>query len=322
MTDPVTYDEAQLDRTLRLAFADPENFMVPKGIIRFDYGTTHAWRTKLTRDSAKFIEYFFDGQSGSIENGLRRAILYRHEVLAAFPMTVEVRTGRFLEAEPEKRISRHTEEGQLQPYIYWRATWHDANHKRRTKNFSVRKLGDAEAMHLALEAARNNHNPAPKRHRLPDPHAAESLRPMRRAEIERKASQNDYDARRSRADPAVLDSNPFGYEGMRRVLLHMSIERDSTLRNKKVSQFLFEHGRLFCELCQMNFRERYTFLQKDIIEVHHVLPLAQLTSSTLIEASDLMLLCPNCHTAIHQGDAVQNLALAKTALAPNSTNDA
>jgi len=322
MTEPVTYDEAQLQRTLRIAFEDPDVFMVPKGIIRFDYGTTHAWRANLTRDSAKFVEYFFDGQSGSIENGLRRAILYRHEVLAAFPMTVEVRVGRFLEPEPENRISRHTEEGHLQPYIYWRATWHDATHKRKTKNFSVGKFGDAEAMRLALEAARNNHNPTPKRHRLPDPHAAESWRPMPRAEVERVAAHNDYDARRPQDDPAVIDSNPFGYEGMRRVQLHMSIERDRALRNKKVSQFLSEHGRLFCELCQMNFKQRYTFLKKDIIEVHHVLPLGQLSSSTLVEAKDLMLLCPNCHTAVHQGDPVENLALAIQGRAASVANDA
>lgn len=310
MKEPVTYDEAQLERTLRIAFEDPAVFMVPMGIIRFDYGTTHAWRANLTRDNVKFVEYFFDGQSGSIENGLRRAILYRHEVLAAFPMTVDVRVGKFLDSKPENRISRHTEKGHLHPYVYWRATWYDANHKRKTKNFAVGKFGDAEAMGLALDAARENHNPVPKRHPLADPYTAERWRPLARNEVESSASRNEYADRKSHEDPAVNDSYPFGYEGMRRVRLHISIERDRTLRNKKVRQFLSEHGHLFCELCKMNFKDRYTFLKKDIIEVHHVLPLAQLSSSTLVEARDLMLLCPNCHTAIHQGDAVENLGLA------------
>lgn len=114
---------------------------------------------------------------------------------------------------------------------------------------------------------------------------------------------------------AVHNSYPFGYEGQRRALLHMSIERDRALRNMKVSGFLSLHGRLFCELCGMNFQERYPFLKKDIIEVHHILPLAQLTSATLIEADDLMLLCSNCHTAVHQGDAMENLALARVQFA-------
>ena len=60
----------------------------------------------------------------------------------------------------------------------------------------------------------------------------------------------------------------------------------------------------------MNFKERYKFLKKDIIEVHHVSPLAQLISSTRVESKYLLLLCPNCHTAIHQGDVVENLAVA------------
>lgn len=315
MNSPVVYDEAQLERTLRIAFEDPEVFMVPKGIIRFDYGSTHAWRVNIARDKAKFFEYFYDGQSGSIENGLRRAILFRHEILEAFPVTIEVRFKRALDPKPENRISRHTEPGKLRPYVYWRATWHDSEYRRKTKNFSVGALGEAEAMRQALEAARVNHNPVPKKYLLPDAHATESWRSLSRAEVERIASQNDYSLRRAHVDPVVNDSYPFGYEGLRRAALHMSIERDRGLRNKKVSQFLQVHGRLYCELCQMNFRERYPFLSKDIIEVHHIVPLAQLSSSTLVEASDLMLLCSNCHTAVHQGDAVENLALAKLAFA-------
>lgn len=307
----VTYDEAHLDRTLRIAFENSEVFMVPKGIIRFDYGSTHAWRVNIARDKAKFIEYFYDGPSGSVENGLRRAILYRHEILASFPVTIERQYKRALDPKPENRISRHVEPGKFTPYIYWRATWHDDEYKRKTKNFSVARLGEEEARRQALEAATRNHNPIPKRHILPDAHAIESWKPMPRSEVERAASLNDDAPRRNDIDAAIQDSYPFGYEGQRRAVLHMSIERDRALRNKKISQFLSLHGRIFCELCGMNFQERYPFLKKDIIEIHHILPLAHLTSATLIEANDLMLLCSNCHTAVHQGDAFENLALAK-----------
>jgi hypothetical protein len=315
MNSTAVSDEAQLERTLRIAFEDPEAFMVPKGIIRFDYGSTHAWRVNISRDKAKFIEYFYDGQSGSIENGLRRAILFRHEILAAFPVTIEVKSKRALDTKPENRISRHTEPGRQSSYTYWRATWHDSEYRRKTKNFSVTKLGEAEARQQALEAARLNHNPVPRKYLLPDVHATETWRSMTRADVERIASTNDYSLRRAHVDPQVNDSFPFGYEGLRRASLHISIERDRALRNKKVSQFLAIHGRLFCELCEMNFRERYPFLQKDIIEVHHKVPLAQLNSSTLVESDDLMLLCSNCHTAVHQGDAVENLAVARAAFA-------
>ena len=75
--------------------------------------------------------------------------------------------------------------------------------------------------------------------------------------------------------------------------------------------FLREHGRLYCELCGFSFRDKFPFLEKDIIEVHHILPLAELSSSTRVETKDLLLVCSNCHTAIHQGDAQENLQAAR-----------
>lgn len=313
MNSPIIYDDAHLERTLSAVFEDPDLFMVPKGIIRHDYDRTHAWRVSIARDTAKFIEYFYDGESGSIENGLRRAVLYRHEVLSAFPVTLTVNFKRALSPDPEKRIKRIKEPGRLQEYVHWRATWHDSTYNRKTASFSVPKFGETEARRMALEAATINHNPIPKQYRIPDAHATERWRPLSRDEVERDAENHDYSGKRKHADPAVNDSYPFGYEGERRAKLHMAIERDRALRNRKVAEFLLQHGRLFCELCGFSFLGTYRFLAKDIIEVHHITPLAELTSSTKIESKDLMLLCANCHTAIHQGDAQQNLAAARQA---------
>ena len=311
MTPPIDYDEGHLDRTLRAAFEDPLHYNVPKGIIRHDYDHTHAWRASITRDAAKFVEYFYDGESGSIENGLRRAILYRHEILSNFAVTLTVDFKRALSADPAKRIKRVSEAGHLQPYVHWRATWHDATYKRKTASFSVVKFGESEAHRMALEAATVNHNPVPKQYRLPDAHATERWRSFSRDEVERNASRNDYSSKRRHPDPTVNDSYPFGYEGGRRFQLHMAIERDRALRNAKVAQFLSVHGRLYCELCGFCFRDRFPFLQKDIIEVHHILPLGELSSTTRIEPKDLMLLCSNCHMAIHQGDATENMVAAR-----------
>jgi predicted HNH restriction endonuclease len=311
MNSPIVYDEAHLERTLRTAFEDPAFFKVPKGIIRHDYDHTHAWRASIARDTAKFVEYFYDGESGSIESGLRRAILYRHEILSNFAVTLTVDFKRGLKAEPEKRIKRVVEPGNLNPYVHWRATWHDAEYKRKTASFSVVKFGESEARRMALEAATANHNPIPKQYRLPDAHSTERWRSLSRDEVERNASKNDYSNKRKHPDPAVNESYPFGYEGGRRAQLHMSIERDRALRNGKVALFLREHGRLFCELCSFSFKDHFPFLQKDIIEVHHVVPLSELSSATRVETKDLMLVCSNCHTAIHQGDAHENLLAAR-----------
>jgi predicted HNH restriction endonuclease len=81
-----------------------------------------------------------------------------------------------------------------------------------------------------------------------------------------------------------------------------------------------KHGRLFCELCNFSFIETYPFLQNDVIEVHHVVPLKTLSKSTLVTPDDLMLLCANCHLAVHQGDAEENLLLATVHF--ESRNDA
>lgn len=314
MNPPIVYDDAYLERTMRTVFEDPNLFMVPKGIIRHDYDHTHAWRVRIARDTAKFVEYFYDGESGSIENGLRRAVLYRQEVLSAFPVTHTVDFKRALSVNPEGRIRRIEEPGRLNKYIHWRATWHDASYNRKTACFSITKFGETEARRMALEATTNNHNPVPKQYRLPDAHASERWRSLSRDEVERDAARNDYSNKRRHVDPAVNDSYPFGYEGARRTKLHMAIERDRALRNRRVAEFLSQHGRLFCELCRFSFRDTYPFLDKDIIEVHHIVPLAELTSSTRVESKDLMLLCSNCHTAIRQGDAQQNLAAARQAI--------
>lgn len=306
-----TFDESYLESTLRLAFESPTEFKVPKGVVRYDYGSTHGWWVRVTRDRATFKQMFYDGQTGSIENGLRLALLYRHEILEAFPVTITTSFKRGLSQNPEERVHLITEPGKLNPYTFWRATWHDSEYKRKTKNFSVLKYGLEKAREFALEAARLNHNPIQKQYNTPDLYIDEKWRTFRRADIEVAAADNDYSYRKGGTGEPPADTSPFGYEGERRARLHMSIERDKTLRNKKIHAFLRQYGRLHCELCSMNFVEQYPFLSRDIIEVHHLQPLSNLSSTTRIELSDLVLLCSNCHMAIHQGDAVVNMSKAK-----------
>jgi len=59
----------------------------------------------------------------------------------------------------------------------------------------------------------------------------------------------------------------------------------------------------------LNFLKTYPFLSTDIIEVHHIIPLASLSKRSMVNINDLMLLCSNCHFAVHQGDAEENLLL-------------
>jgi len=128
---------------------------------------------------------------------------------------------------------------------------------------------------------------------------------LSRAEVDIWATISD--SRSSKQSHNIENYEPHGFEGERKYEIHKSIERDRNLRNKKVSTFLQENGKIFCELCKFNFSETYDFLETDIIEVHHIIPLSTLKKGQKTSISDLMLLCSNCHFSIHQGNAEENL---------------
>lgn len=307
------YDDAYLQETLRIAFGDPQVYKLPKGIIRYDYAHTHGWWVRVTRDGAHFRKIFSDGQCDSFEDGLRKAILYRHEILASFPVTIRHVHARSIAPEPENRIELKTEKGKQQPYVFWEAKWYDQDHNIQKKCFSVKKYGHEEARLLALAAARSNHNKKPKITAHPDVYQTDSFKEILRSDVEVLATinSNSYSKGGPRSkEQDIAASFPHGFEGEKKYVLHLAIERDRKLRDQKVNLFLEKHGKLFCELCGFRFVEAYPFLESDVIEVHHVVPLKTLSKSTMVTTDDLMLLCANCHLAVHQGDAEENLLAA------------
>ena len=55
-----------------------------------------------------------------------------------------------------------------------------------------------------------------------------------------------------------------------------------------------------CKICGMSFEKTYGPEFKDIIEVHHIVPLNQIGESYVVDPiKDLIPVCPNCHAAIH-----------------------
>ena len=76
-------------------------------------------------------------------------------------------------------------------------------------------------------------------------------------------------------------------------------------RNKKVvqfakKQFISENGRLFCEVCEFDFKKTYGGIGEDFIEAHHTIPVSEMPLSHETKISDLALVCSNCHRMIHQ----------------------
>lgn len=312
MKDSFEYDKAYLSICLERAFRDPAYYHVPQGITRYDYSDSHSWWLRITRDSAQFQEHFHDHQHGSIENALRNAIIRRHEILESFPATIKHIRSQALSPNPEERIMRLEAKGNLQPYIGWRAKFYNERHELKTKVFSVMKFGEDEARMLAIAYTKQHHNRKPKITKHPDLYQLDKVKVLSSLDIAILATidSGKYGKKNGAKNP-TFDPDPFGFEGEQKLVIHRSIERDRKLRTAKIIHFLDIHGEIFCELCKFNFKNRYPFLLTDIIEVHHIIPLAKLKKGCETHVSDLMLLCSNCHFAIHQGDAEKNLISAQ-----------
>jgi 5-methylcytosine-specific restriction protein A len=80
---------------------------------------------------------------------------------------------------------------------------------------------------------------------------------------------------------------------------HRAYERDQALPRRKKAAVLQRTGSLACEVCGMDFSERYGELGKGFIECHHTQPLGtgEVRETTL---ADLALVCSNCHRMIHR----------------------
>lgn len=301
------YDSKFLEDTIQEVFASATHFMLPKGIVRFDYSNDHGWYVRLTRNRAKFQKLFCDSQFDGYEGSLKEAILYRHHILLENPITLIQVHCRSLPPEPENRIKRLTDTSRGWIYEYWEARYYDKNHKVKHKAFSVARYGEETAKELAYNVAKKYHNKKLKITHLPDTYSKRTYRRILRSEVEHNSKikgKSKSDFHHTSINPIVSD--PFAFEGTIKLELHRSIERDKKLRDEKLRRFLENNEKLFCQLCGFSFSEHYNFLEKDIIEVHHIVPLSALTTSTKTKLSDLVLVCSNCHFAIHQGDAVDN----------------
>lgn len=97
----------------------------------------------------------------------------------------------------------------------------------------------------------------------------------------------------SEADFAAIEGNPRLYPHFRR-------ERDRALIRRKKEAVLADIGFLQCECCGFQTTSAFPFLECDICEVHHRIPLGSVQEAVETRLADLAILCPNCHRAIHR----------------------
>lgn len=89
-------------------------------------------------------------------------------------------------------------------------------------------------------------------------------------------------------------------EGRVLTRIHRIRERSRALVELCKKAALKKHGRLVCEACGFDFAIKYGDIATGIIDVHHTKPLhTLLMDGEKTKASDLALLCANCHRVVH-----------------------
>jgi predicted HNH restriction endonuclease len=88
-------------------------------------------------------------------------------------------------------------------------------------------------------------------------------------------------------------------EGEKKERMHMRRERNRKLVHLAKSQFIAKHGRLFCEACGFNAHSSYGIDPDKLIEAHHKVAVSELEAGSYTRVEDLLMLCPNCHRAVH-----------------------
>lgn len=95
-------------------------------------------------------------------------------------------------------------------------------------------------------------------------------------------------------------------DSIRRELeIHEAIKRRTVIKQYELSPMArkkcIEHHGSSCVICSMNFEEKFGPYGKEMIQVHHTIPLYKVVDTYVIDyEKDLIPVCPNCHNMLHQ----------------------
>ena len=87
-------------------------------------------------------------------------------------------------------------------------------------------------------------------------------------------------------------------EGSIHTVYHKRRERKD-VKSKKIKAVLREGKAISCEACGFNFEKVYGDRGRGFIECHHKKPVSEMAPGQTTKASDLALLCANCHRMVH-----------------------
>lgn len=96
--------------------------------------------------------------------------------------------------------------------------------------------------------------------------------------------------------PDEIEDNQRIYEGSKKIITVNSYERNAEARQKCIELY-----GLNCQICGIDFEQRYGEIGKGFIHVHHKIPLYTISKTYAVDyKTDLIPVCPNCHAMLHR----------------------
>ncbi|MDW0109816.1 HNH endonuclease [Sporosarcina aquimarina] len=90
---------------------------------------------------------------------------------------------------------------------------------------------------------------------------------------------------------------PFSLEEGKRRTINVNVYERNPIARKKCMEY---YG-CTCQVCELNFEEKYGEIGKGFIHVHHIVPLHEIQNEYVIDPiKDLIPVCPNCHSMLHR----------------------
>lgn len=103
-------------------------------------------------------------------------------------------------------------------------------------------------------------------------------------------------------------------EGGERYAVHKAHERDTAFSKRVKLDRIQKVGKLECDVCGFDFSVAFGSHGAGYIEAHHTIPVSQLSGKVKTKASDLALVCSNCHRMLHRGIDLLTIAELKAIL--------
>ena len=96
-------------------------------------------------------------------------------------------------------------------------------------------------------------------------------------------------------------------EGKTKTIIINAYERNTKAREKCIA-----HYGLNCQVCTLNFAEKYGEIGKDFIHVHHIKEIAKIKKQYEVDPiNDLVPVCPNCHAMLHKKNPAYTISEMK-----------